>query len=246
MKEMGWTPHPNRYRDAVPIALGVAAGTTAGMSFGLINVEKNAKRTKRYVKRRDLFKTKELVETNESDNEAEEHEVVEEIEVTELSMERTHAVDTNTEHVVVESSTARDPVPAPAAANIEAENSQPEGLRTLVEITAFTEGNSAATAVPIATEIHAAFVDACPATTQRNSKKEALFTQVSAMNKKMRSFSLKKDKEEKETKTSVTEISCNAQNPIVDADADAVVSHGVVEKLDSPPMYTSEAKECDA
>lgn len=241
MKEMGWTPHPNRYRDAVPIALGVAAGTTAGMSFGLINVEKNAKRTKDYVKKNDLFKTKELVETDEMDAETEEAEVVEEVEVAQSSMERTQALETTTEHVVVEHSIARKPVPAPAATNTEAETLQPEGLDIVVEITTITEDTSVISADPVATETHPLSVDASPTIELKVTKKEALFSQVSVMNKKMRSFNFRKDKEEKETTISIAEVTYDAQSPVVNADA--VMSHGVVEKLDSPPMYTSGAKE---
>ena len=247
MKEMGWTPHPNRYRDAVPIAIGVAAGTTAGMSFGLISVEKNAKRTKDYVKKKDLFKTKELVETNGIDAETEEAEVVEEVEIAESPMEHTQDPETApTEDVVVEHRIARKPVPTPPATSIEAATSQPEDLAIVAETTTITEDTSMVSTEPIAIETHApSVVDVCPATEPKMTKKEALFSQVSVMNKKMRSFHFKKDKEEKETTISVTEISGEVQSPAVDADA--VISHGIVEKLDAPPMYTSEeAKECVA
>lgn len=244
MKEMGWTPHPNRYRDAVPIALGVAAGTTSGMTFGLINVEKNAKRTKDYVKKKDLFKTKELVETEDPDAETEEAELVEELESAESSMEHTQAPETTTEHVVVEHSIARKPVPAPAATNTELELSHPKGLDTVIETTTIPEDTSVVFAEPIATETNAPPTDACPASEQKMTKKEALFSQVSVMNKKMRSFTFKKDKEEKETTVTVTEIACDVQSPAMDADT--VFSHDLVEELDNPPMYTSEAKECVA
>ena len=244
MKEMGWTPHPNRYRDAVPIALGVAAGTTSGMTFGLINVEKNAKRTKDYVKKKDLFKTKELVETEDSDAETEEAELVEELEVAEPSVEPTQAPETTTEHVIVEHSIARKPLPAPAANNTELKLSHPEDLCTAIESTTNTEDSSVVFAEPIATEINAPPTDACPASEQKMTKKEALFSQVSVMNKKMRSFTFKKDKEEKETTITVTEIACDAQSPA--KNADTVSNHDVVGNLDSPPMYTSEAKECVA
>ena len=259
MKEMGWTPHPNRYRDAVPIALGVAAGTTAGMSFGLISVEKNAKRTKDYVMKKDLFKTKELVETKGIDAETEEDEVVdaeieeaevvEEVEDAESPMEQTQAPETAaTENVVLEHRIARKPVPAPAANTTEAATSQPEDLAIVAETTTITEDTSMVSTEPIASESHApSEVDACAAIEPKMTKKEALFSQVSVMNKKMRSFHFKKDKEEKETTISVTEIPSDVLSPVVDTDADAVLSHGIVEKLDAPPMYTSEeAKECVA
>ena len=257
MKEMGWTPHPNRYRDAVPIALGVAAGTTAGMSFGLINVEKNAKRTKDYVKKKDLFKTKELVETKETDAETEEAEaddaetevaedVVEEVEVAESPVEYAQALEmTITEHVMVERRIARKPVPGPAATDIEGATPQPEVLAIVAETTAVAEDTSVLPADPIATtERHAPSVDVCPSTEPKMTKKEALFSQVSVMNKKMRSFHFKKDKEEKETMISVTEIACDVQSPVVDADAG--ISHGIVGMLESPPMYASEENECVA
>ena len=254
MKEMGWTPLPNRYRDAVPIAIGVTAGTTAGMSFGLINVEKNAKRTKDYVKKKDLFKTKELVEAEEIDAETEEAEtaeakvkvteVVEKVQVAEPHMEHTQTLETTTEHVVVEHSIARKPVPASVATNAEAKTLQPESPGTNTEITTITEEDPVISAESIATDAHAPSVDTCPATELKMTKKEAIFSQVSVMNKKMRSFTFKKDKEEKETTVSVTEIVCDAQSPV--GDADAVVGHGVVERLDSPPMYTSEANGCVA
>ena len=251
MKEMGWTPHPNRYRDAVPIALGVAAGTTSGMTFGLINVEKNAKRTKEYVKRKDLFKTKELVESEDTDAESE---IVEEVDVAESAAEHTQAAEmTTTEHVVVvEHSIARKPVPARAATgteieaastNTEAEQmSHPDSLDTVIETTTTTQDTSAE---PIPTETNTPPVNASPATTeQKPTKKEALFSQVSVMNKKMRSFNFKRDKEEKEATTvTVTEIACDdALRSVVDVDA--AVSHDVVGKMDSTPMYASEGKEC--
>ena len=242
MKEQGWTPHPNRYRDAVPIALGVAAGTTSGMTFGLINIEKNAKRTKDYVKKKDLFKTKELVETEDTDAETEEAGIVEEVEDAESSTEHAQVVETTTQHVVIEHSIARKPVPARAATNTEAEPSHPENLGTVIETTTTTEDTSVISAEPIPTETHSLPVDTCPAATeQKMTKTEALFSQLSVMNKKMRSFNFKKDKEEKEVTTiTVTEIACDAQSPVVNVDA--VVSHDVVEKLDSTP----EAKECVA
>ena len=253
MKEMGWTPHPNRYRDAVPIALGVAAGTTSGMTFGLINVEKNAKRTKEYVKKKDLFKTKELVESEDTDAESEEAEIVEEVDVAESAVENTQAAETTTENVVVvvEHSIARKPVPArattgtetgAAATNTEADSSHPDNLDTVIETTTTTQDTSAE---PIPTETNTPSVDASPATTeQKPTKKEALFSQVSVMNKKMRSFNFKKDKEEKEATTvTVTEIACDdAQSSVVDVDA--VVSHDVVGKMDSALVYASEVKGC--
>ncbi|KAL9064132.1 MAG: hypothetical protein Q9161_009070 [Pseudevernia consocians] len=257
MKEMGWTPHPNRYRDAVPIALGVAAGTTAGMSFGLINVEKNAKRTKDYVKKKDLFKTKELVETKETDAETEEAEaddaetevaedVVEEVEVAESPGEHAQALEmTTAEHVTVERRIARKPVPGLAATDIDGATPQPEDLAIVAETTAVAEDTSVLSAEPIVTtERHALSVDVCPSTESKMTKKEALFSQVSVMNKKMRSFHFKKDKEEKETMISVTEIACDVQSPVVDADA--VISHGIVGMLESPPVYASEENECVA
>ncbi|CAD6577672.1 MAG: hypothetical protein ASARMPRED_008362 [Alectoria sarmentosa] len=261
MKEMGWTAHPTRYRDAVPIALGVAAGTTAGMSFGLINVEKNAKRTKDYVKKTDWFKTKELVETKEVDTETDEAEEVEEVEVAESSIERTQALETTTEHVVVEHSIARKSVPAAETEEAEvveedevAESSTEctQALGTTTEHTTITEATSVVSLDPATpeSETHPPSVDAGAATTttttepKTTKKKAALFSQqVSVMNKKMRGFHFKKDREdEKETTVSVTEIAADAQSP-----ADAVVGHGVVdERLDSPPMYASEAQECVA
>lgn len=245
MNEMGWTAHPNRYRDAVPIALGVAAGTTAGMSFGLINVEKNAKRTKDYVKKKDLFKTKELVETKEIDAETEEADVAEEVEVAESSLERTQTHEATAEPVIVSHSIVRKPVPvpAPAATNTIAAPSQPEDLNTAVEI---THDTPVVSTEPTATEPPAPSVDACPAAEPKPTKKEALFSQVSIMNKKMRSFGFKRDGEEKETTVSVAEIACDARSRGVDAEAGAVVGHGVVEKLDGPPLYTAEAAECVA
>ena len=268
MKEMGWTPHPNRYRDVVPIALGVAAGTTKGMSFGLINVEKNAKRTKDYVKKKDLFKTKDLVETEGIDSETEQAaELVEEVEVAELSVERTQTLEATTEHVAVTHSMARKSVPTPAAINTEpeadtialgivrkpvptpaaintgpeADTSQPEDF---VEMNAITEETPPVSTGVIATEIYAPSKDTCPATELKMTKKEALFSQVSVMNKKMRSFNFKKDKEEKDTVISVMEIAYDAQSPGVDVDAG--FDHDMVTQLDSPRTYVSEAKECVA
>lgn len=257
MKEMGWTAHPTRYRDAVPIALGVAAGTTAGMSFGLINVEKNAKRTKDYVKKTDFFKTKELVETKEVDAETDEAEEVEGLEITESSIERTQALETTTEHVVVEHSVATKPVPAAETEEAEvveedevadSSTERTQALGTTTEHTTITEATSVVSAAdPTAPETHPPSADARPATTTttepKTTKKAALFSQVSVMNKKMRGFHFTKDREEdKVTTVSVTEIAGDAQSPAVDA----VVGHGVVEKLDSPPLYASEAQECVA
>ena len=242
MKEMGWTPHPNRYRDAVPIALGVAAGTTKGMSFGLINVEKNAKRTKKYVMKKDLFKTKELAENEGIDSETEQAaELIEEVEIAELPMEPTQTLEATTEHVAGTPSIARKPVPGPSATNTgpeadtsthgmarnsvpppaemntvpEAEKSQPEGFS---ETNAITEEPPPVSTEVIATETHAAAEESHPSTELKMTKKEALFSQVSVMNKKMRSFNFKKDKEEKDTIVSVTEIACDAQGPGVCAD----------------------------
>lgn len=243
MKEMGWTAHPNRYRDAVPIALGVAAGTTAGMSFGLINVEKNAKRTKDYVKKKDLFKTKELVETKEIDAETdtEEADVAEEVEVAESLTERTQTHEATPEPVAVSHSIVRKPVPAPAATNTIAAPSQPEDLNTAVEI---THDTPVVSIEPTATEPPAPSVDACPAAEPTPTKKEALFSPVSVMNKKMRSFGFKRDRDEKETTVSVAEVACDARSPAMDAEAGTVVGHGVVEKLDGPSLYAAEAEEC--
>ena len=243
MKEMGWTPHPNRYRDAVPIALGVAAGTTKGMSFGLINVEKNAKRTKDYVKKKDLFKTKELVETEGIDSETEQAaELVEEVEIAELSV-RTQTLEATTKHVAVTHSIARKPVLTPAESNTgpEADESQPESF---VEINAITEEASPVSTDVIATETYAPSEETRPATELKMTKKEALFSQVSVMNKKMRSFTFKKDKDEKDTIISVTEIACDTQNPGLDMGAS--IDDDMVEQLDSPRTYVSEAKECVA
>lgn len=241
MEEMGWTPHPNRYRDAVPIALGVAAGTTAGMSFGLINVEKHARRTKDYVKKKDLFKTKEPVETKESDAGTEEaevddaetevaEEVVEEVEVAEPPMEHAQALETTTTaHVMVEHRMARKPVPASAATNTEGATSQPVDLAIAAETTTtIAQDTSVVSAEPTSTTgRHAPSADACPTTEPKVTKREALLSQVSVMNQKMRSFRFQKDKGEKETTVSVTEVARDAQSPVADADADAVISHGV-------------------
>ena len=265
MKEMGWTPHPNRYRDAVPIALGVAAGTTKGMSFGLINVEKNAKRTKKYVMKKDLFKTKELVETEGIDSETEQAAELVEVEVAELSMEPTQTLETTTEHVAGTHSIARKSVPTPAAIHTEPEtevsthsiarepgptpaeiNPGPEADKpqpeSFIEINAITEEPPPVTTEVIATETHAPAEETHPATEPKMTKKEALFSQVTVMNKKMRSFNFKKDKEEKDTTISVTEIACDAQGPGVNVDA------GIdqVEQLNGPLTYVSEAKECVA
>lgn len=246
MKENGWTPHPNRYRDAVPIALGVAAGTTSGMTFGLINVEKNAKRTKDYVKKKDLFKTKELVETKDIQAETEKDEAVEEVEAAESPMEQPQALETTAEPVVSEHSILRKPVPGPTATNTEPETSQPEGLGIAVEESSITNDASVITAEPDITETHpppthAPCVDASPTVEPTTPKKGALFSPISAMNKKILSFSFKKDKEEKETTVSVTEIACDADSPVMHADV--VVSNSFVERLDSQPVYTSEVKE---
>ncbi|KAK4692407.1 hypothetical protein P7C71_g4789, partial [Lecanoromycetidae sp. Uapishka_2] len=249
MKEQGWTPHPNRYRDAVPIALGVAAGTTHGMSFGLINVEKNAKRTKDYVKKKDLFKTKEVVESQEVDVDGEEIDVDEEVAEflmeTTCTLEAKDALETTTERVAVEHSIARKPVPVRAASNSDADVSPSEGLGLVAESTIISKDTSVVSAVPITKKSTIPVTDEeVTATELKKSKKEALFSQVSVMNKKMRTFTFKKDKEEKETTISVTEIPCDAESPVMDADA--VLGHGAVEKLDSPPTYTSVQKECIA
>ena len=279
MKEMGWTPHPNRYRDAVPIALGVAAGTTSGMSFGLINVEKNAKRTKDYVKKTDLFKTKEVVEIGkENDDETEEVDVVGVVEAAEASIIRTQVPEKPVEPIVVEHNIARKPVPVPGATDSEAATSQPESLGNLVENpivtedcsavapsatdtsaaisqlepfgvaledTTITEPSTAAVVAETVTmENHVPTADNPPATELKGAKKTALFSQVSVMNKKMLSFGFKKDRPEKETTVSVTEIACDAPELVMDADA--VVHHGAVQKLDSPPSYAAAAEECVA
>ncbi len=281
MKEMGWTPHPNRYRDAVPIALGVAAGTTSGMSFGLINVEKNAKRTKEYVKKTDLFKTKEVVETGkEHDDETEEVDVVEMVQAAEASIDDTQAPEKSLEPIVVEHSIARKPVPA-GATDSEAATSQPESLSSLVENPIITEDSSAVapsatntaeisqpesptialkdatviepsttavTAETDPTKTHIPTLATPPPTEPNTAKKTPLFSQVSAMNKKMLSFGFKKDKQVHETTVSVTEIACDAPSLVADADADAdaVVGHGAVQKLDNPPLYAAATEECVA
>ena len=131
MKENGWTPHPHRYRDAVPIALGVAAGTTAGMTFGLINVEKNAKRTRDYVKKKDLFNTKELVQTDKvlGTNETEGVEVVKEVEPAEITVERTQTPSTTiTESVTTQHTILRKPLPNTAATETQVKTSQTQSL----------------------------------------------------------------------------------------------------------------------
>ena len=253
MKEMGWTPHPNRYRDAVPIALGVAAGTTKGMSFGLINVEKNAKRTKKYVMKKDLFKTKELVETEGIDSETEQAAELVEVEIEELSVEPTQTLEATTEHVAGTPSIARKALPTQAAidtepeadmsshsiarkpvstpaeisSEAEADKSRP---KSFIEISTITEQPSPVSTEIIATETHDPTEEPHPATEQKMTKKEALFSQVTVMNKKMRSFHFKKDKEEKDTIISVTEIACDGQGP--GANVDAGIAQ--VEQLNSP------------
>lgn len=236
MKEMGWTPHPNRYRDAVPIALGVAAGTTKGMSFGLINVEKNAQRTKKYVMKKDLFKTKELVETEGVESETEQAaDLVEEVEVAELSMEHPETLEPTTEHVAglpsiarksvptqlaitispeADTSTpsvARKPIPTPGATNPVPETAQspPE---TSISMTSITEEPPIVSPSVILPEtINPPLTEPHQASELKPTKKETLFSQVSVMNQKMRSFTFKKDKEEEKGATvSVTEIACDA------------------------------------
>ena len=265
MKEMGWTPLPNRYRDAVPIALGVAAGTTKGMSFGLISVEKSAKRTKKYVMKKDLFKTKELVETEGIDPETEQADEFVEVEVAELSMEPTETLEATTEHVAVTHSIARKSVPTQAAINTEpeadttthniarkpvstpaeidsrteADKSRPQSF---VEINTITEEPPTVSTEVIANETPAPAEEPHPATEPKMTKKEALFSQVSVMNKKMRGFNFRKEKEEKDTIISVTEIACDAPSPGVNVDA------GIdqVEQLDGSRTCVSEVKGCVA
>lgn len=244
MKEQGWTPHPNRYRDAVPIALGVAAGTTSGITFGLVNVEKNAKRTKDYVKKRDMFKTKEVVEAIEVDAGDEEDDFVEEAETMEAAIETPQTLGKITEPIVVEHEIATKPVSAAAVTGFETIVPQPEGLGIAIENTTITEEVFTGPTVSIATEASAPSVDAIAATEPKKTKKEALFSQVTVMNKTVRSFTFKKDKKEKETTISVTEIPCDAESPVVDTGAG--VGHGTVEKLDGPPTYNFVPKECVA
>ena len=248
MKDMAWTPHPTRYRDAVPIALGVAAGTTSGMTFGLINVEKNAKRTKDYVKRKDLFKTKEMVRTEEVDAECDKDDVlVEEAEVAEPTLA---LLQTTPEQAVSETTIARKPVPVPgpAATYIEAVTPQPEVHDIVTETTKDTSALSAEPP-PLPTETRPLPYSADPsslATTEpkTSKKKETLLAQVSVVvNKKMRGFSFKKDDGKAETQTetvvSVTEIAGEVDGSVM-MGTDTVV----VKRLDSPPpMY---AKECVA
>lgn len=261
MKEMGWTPHPNRYRDAVPIAIGVAAGTTAGMSFGIINVEKNAKRTKDYVKKKDLFKTKELVETKEGGPEAEEDDVVEEMEVAESPLDSTQVLESTVTNVDMKHTVVRKPVPAPAAPETEVGMkhsvvrkpvSLPAATKTeadtsilkrsvlVAEVTTLPQNTSMSSAESVATEEQTPSVDACLTNgAKTTTKKEALFSQISVMNKKMRSFNFSKDRDGKETTISVTEIACDDGQGRVVVGADAVMSHthSSVEILDGPPMY---------
>ena len=244
MKENGWTPHPHRYRDAMPIALGVAAGTTSGMSFGLINVEKNAKRAKEYVKKKDLFKTKELVEKEDTNTATETDDIVEEPEATESPMERIQPLENTAKAVVSQHNIARKPVPNPAATNTDFETSQPEGLGIVVKKNPLTGDASVVATEQIVIGPHAPSANAQQVTDPKTTKKASLFSPVSMMNKKIFGFSIKKDKEEKAPTVSVTEIECDVQSPEVNTDA--VVGHGVIEQLESPPMYTSEAKECAA
>ena len=244
MKENGWTPHPNRYRDAVPIALGVAAGTTSGMSFGLINVEKSAKRTKEYVKKKDLFKTKELVENEDINAETEKNDMVEEPEAGEFPVECTQSLENTAKPVVSQHSIVRKPVPAPAATTTELETPQPEGFGIVVERYTVNEDASVVATEPIVIETHAPSIDAQPPTDPKTTKKASLFSPVSVMNKKILGFNFKKDKEENAPTVSVTEIACDVQSPEVNTNA--VASHGAIEQLGSPPMYISEAKECVA
>ena len=195
MKEMGWSAHPNRYRDALPIALGVAAGTTSGMTFGLMNVEKSAKRTKDYVKKKDMFKTKEEVEIKVMEAEtkeeveiqgmeaettegvqiqgveAETEVVAEEVQAaeisTELSTEHT-SLDPSTQPVIIGHTIARKPVPLP-----------------LPTVPPPQTPSLAAPQEPTPTETHLPAPEATPIT------KESRFTQ---MNKKVRTFNLRKEK----------------------------------------------------
>ena len=78
------------------------------------------------------------------------------------------------------------------------------------------------------------------------TRKEALLSQVSVTNTRMRSFNLETDTEKEERIISVTEVACDTERPMTNLDA--IFSHGVVKNLDSPPVfqYTFEAKECVA
>ena len=248
MKENGWTPHPTRYRDAVPIALGVAAGTTSGMTFGLVNVEKSAKRTKEFVKKRDLFKTKELEETStEVDVEIEKTDsvvegktvVIEELQVSDPSTEDTQALEPTAEPIITEHIIARKPVPAPApiaaSDTIKAipPQHQDDDLELITPLpTKDTSAEISSPPVPIPTEEEAA----SPAPTElKPSKKQApLF---SALNSKLHTFSFQR-KEVKDTKSvsvSVTEIEiADDQSPplikTAGVDNDDGIGHGGVGK----------------
>lgn len=245
----------------MPIALGVAAGTTSGMTSGLINVEKNAKRTKEYVRKRDLFKTKEVVEVREVDVEGDEVEsnkvksdkvdVVEEIniiggsEVIEVPTEVSHALETTTERaIVVEHTIASELVPAKVPASNNSEAIQPKGHGFVVESTTLTTDTAIVSVGPITTETPTTAVDEITATELKISKREDLFSQVSLMNKKMRNFTFKKSSEEKKTTISVTEIDRDPESLVMNADA--FVNHGIVEHLDNAPTYTFVSKDCVA
>ena len=72
--------------------------------------------------------------------------------------------------------------------------------------------------------------------------KEALLSQVSVTNMRMRSLNFETDTEKEETIISVTEVACDTEKFMTNLDA--IFSHGVVKEPDSPPMfqYTFEAK----
>ena len=329
MKENGWTAHPTRYRDAVPIALGVAAGTTEGMTLGLINVQKNVKRTKDYVKKTDMFKTKELAENkvnDAGDAGIQNVDVVDHSDGVSALTEISDAKALTEESVVVEHTIARKPVPVPATGKPEAAYTIAGQTTTsnmvLEKTTSETEDVNPATVAAVdheprktkkdsllsqvsivnkklrtITRTQSAPVDdsvpnasiqanieasSGPATLQseevkpddlgidveqekftstvtttetttvegaepttdskttKTKKKEALLSQVTLMNKKMRTFTFKKDKEEKGTTVSITEIPYDAQSPEEPSNTDD--GHGLAEKLDSPPIYAAEAK----
>lgn len=224
MKEEGWTAHPTRYMDAVPIALGVAAGTTHGMSFGLINVEKNAKRTKDYVKKKDMFKTKEVVEDSRDQSETEnavdatetetkedEGEIkitddLEDLENLDPMTEHTEVPDAPTEHAVLEHKIPRKPVPTRELMPSKAETSPANEVDVVLESALITSEPSRTPSDPLSPQSPTPSTEHIPAANHKKAKREVLLSQVSLVNKKMRTLTFKKDQDEKATTVSVTEI----------------------------------------
>ena len=195
----------------------------------MVNVEKGAKRTRAFVKKRDLFGTKEVEDTGaEKADFVEEEmaavEVMEEIQQANPSPEPTQPLDpTTTSPIITNHTIARKPLPIAAAPDPIEEIPPQQQQKDDLEI---TTNDTPPISAPSPSETDPVRNLAEPAATEPHlsgSKKQTpIFSQL---NKKFHGLTFKKEEKETTTIVSITEIACEGVEgaDVVDDDDDGGV-----------------------